>query len=64
MQSKHVPPSALGFAGLGQDGLGCKDQISPAPVPSVWDAGPQHPDPAVDVESCCGILLQTRGLAP
>lgn len=27
LQSEHVPPSALGCAGLGQDGLGCKDHI-------------------------------------
>lgn len=25
---------------------------------------PQHPGPAGDVESCCEILLQTKGLAP
>lgn len=56
-------PSALGCAGLGWDGLGCKDQVSPVPIPLMQDAGPQHPGPAVNVESCCEMLLQTRGLA-
>lgn len=37
---------------------------SSVPVPLVWGAGPQHPGPAADVESCCEILFQTRGLAP
>lgn len=50
LQSKHVLPSALGCAGLGQDDLGCKDQISPVPIPSVCDAEPQHPGPAVDMD--------------
>ena len=63
LQSKHVPPSALGCAGVGQGGLGCKDYISPAPVPSVWDAGHQHPGPAVDIGSCYEIIVQTRVLA-
>lgn len=65
LQSRRGPPSTLGYAGVGQDGLsGLKDRIFPAPTLLVWNAGPQHLGPAAGIESCCEILLRTRRLAP
>lgn len=60
----RVPPSALGCAGLGWHDLGCKDQGMPCSHSLGVECWPQHPGPAGDVESCCEILLQTKGLAP